>query len=75
MRGQSPLLKTARGLRLRLRPLPPPAFVCRQCRAIQISAAPTTDTPKAGGDAFGAPAGSRDSAGMSASCHWLAGLL
>lgn len=62
MRGQSPLLKTARGLRLRVRPLPAPAFVCRQCRAIQISAAPTTDTPKAGGDAFGAPAGSRDSA-------------
>ncbi|KAJ4235576.1 Altered inheritance of mitochondria protein 24, mitochondrial [Fusarium solani] len=54
MRGQLPLLRTARGLRL-LRPtLPPPSYVCTQCRAIQISAAPSTETPKAGADAFGA---------------------
>ncbi|KAK4113235.1 hypothetical protein N656DRAFT_778765 [Canariomyces notabilis] len=39
-----------------------PGFVCRQCRAIQISASPTTDSRPAG-DAFGAyPGGSRDSA-------------
>ncbi|KPM40913.1 Altered inheritance of mitochondria protein 24, mitochondrial [Neonectria ditissima] len=60
MRGQLPLLKTARGLHLR--PRSAPSFVCRQCRAIQISAAPTTDSPKPGGDAFGAPADARDSA-------------
>ncbi|KAH7154896.1 mitochondrial biogenesis AIM24-domain-containing protein [Dactylonectria estremocensis] len=62
MRGQSPLLRTARGLRLSLRPQSAPTYVCRQCRAIQISAAPTTDAPRAGGDAFGAPADTRDSA-------------
>ncbi|KAF7558783.1 hypothetical protein G7046_g5363 [Stylonectria norvegica] len=59
MRGQSPLLRTARGLRLRASP----SYVCRQCRAIQISAAPSTEAPKVGGDAFGAPLGtSRDPA-------------
>ncbi|KAJ4326870.1 Altered inheritance of mitochondria protein 24, mitochondrial [Fusarium piperis] len=52
MRGQLPLLRTARGLRL-LRPTPP-SYVCTQCRAIQIRAAPSTETPKAGADAFGA---------------------
>lgn len=64
MRGQLPLLRTARGLRLLLRPTPPPSYVCTQCRAIQISAAPSTETPKAGGaDAFGALE-TRDPAGM-----------
>lgn len=29
-------------------------FVCRQCRAIQISSSPTSDTPRAGQDPFGA---------------------
>ncbi|KAI5466827.1 mitochondrial biogenesis AIM24-domain-containing protein [Mariannaea sp. PMI_226] len=64
MRGHSPLLRTAQGLRLRkyTLPSPSPSYVCRQCRAIQISAAPTTDAPKVGGDAFGAPADSRDPA-------------
>lgn len=61
MRGQLPLLRTARGLRL-LRPTPP-SYVCTQCRAIQISAAPSTETPKAGADAFGALE-TRDPAGM-----------
>ncbi|KAF4981811.1 hypothetical protein FZEAL_2438 [Fusarium zealandicum] len=50
MRGQLPLLRTARGLRLRMTT----SYVCNQCRAIQIRAAPSTDTPKPGADAFGA---------------------
>ncbi|KAF4451497.1 altered inheritance-mitochondria 24 mitochondrial [Fusarium albosuccineum] len=50
MRGQLPLLRTARGLRLR----PTPSYICTQCRAIQIRAAPSTETPNAGTDAFGA---------------------
>ena len=59
MRGHSTLLRPARGLRLR----PAAAFVCRQCRTIQISAAPSTDSPRAG-DAFGAPIeNARDMAG------------
>lgn len=42
---------------------PGPGFVCRQCRAIQISASPTTDSRPAA-DAFGAhPGAPRDSAG------------
>lgn len=62
MRGQSPLLITARGLRLRAVPA---SYICRQCRAIQISAAPSTETPRVGGDAFGALAETtRDPAGM-----------
>ncbi|KAI1339842.1 mitochondrial biogenesis AIM24-domain-containing protein [Xylariaceae sp. FL0016] len=28
-------------------------YICRQCRAIQISASPTTESPKLGGDPFG----------------------
>ncbi|PNY25210.1 Altered inheritance of mitochondria protein 24, mitochondrial [Tolypocladium capitatum] len=51
MRGPSPLLCTARRLRLQ----PAASYVCRQCRAIQISTAPSTDAPRIGGDAFGAP--------------------
>ncbi|KAJ4420884.1 Altered inheritance of mitochondria protein 24, mitochondrial [Gnomoniopsis sp. IMI 355080] len=59
MRGQLPLARVVRRPLGRL----PPAFVCFQCRAIQISAAPTTESPRTGGDAFGAPAqGFRDSA-------------
>ncbi|KAK8088514.1 altered inheritance 24 [Apiospora hydei] len=30
------------------------SHICRQCRAIQISSSPTTDSPRLGGDAFGA---------------------
>ncbi|KAM5352062.1 hypothetical protein ACJ41O_004785 [Fusarium nematophilum] len=52
MRGQSPLLRTARGLQLRPRPMP--SYVCTQCRAIQIRATPSTETPGASADAFGA---------------------
>ncbi|POR34899.1 Altered inheritance of mitochondria protein 24, mitochondrial [Tolypocladium paradoxum] len=51
MRGPSPLLRTARRLRLQQ----PASYVCGQCRAIQISAAPSTDAPRVGGDAFGTP--------------------
>ncbi|KAK8113784.1 Altered inheritance 24 [Apiospora kogelbergensis] len=29
------------------------SHICRQCRAIQISSSPTTDSPRLGGDAFG----------------------
>ncbi|KAL2179654.1 mitochondrial biogenesis AIM24-domain-containing protein [Thermothelomyces heterothallicus CBS 202.75] len=60
MKRQAPLVR-------RLRPSAPataarPGFVCRQCRAIQISASPTTDSRPAA-DAFGAYPGSpRDSA-------------
>ncbi|KAF4456566.1 altered inheritance-mitochondria protein 24, mitochondrial [Fusarium austroafricanum] len=50
MRGQLPLARAARGLRLRA--LPP--YTCTQCRSIQISAAPSTEAPRVGGDAFGA---------------------
>ncbi|RFN48174.1 altered inheritance-mitochondria protein 24, mitochondrial [Fusarium flagelliforme] len=52
MRGQLPLSRAARGLRLRALPL----YTCTrsQCRSIQINAAPSTEAPKVGGDAFGA---------------------
>ncbi|KAM4057919.1 mitochondrial biogenesis AIM24 domain-containing protein [Hirsutella rhossiliensis] len=53
MRGPSSplLLSTAR----RLRPRQPwtTTYVCRLCRGIQISAAPSTDAARAGMDAFG----------------------
>ncbi|KAF5022437.1 hypothetical protein F66182_5522 [Fusarium sp. NRRL 66182] len=49
MRGQLPLSRTARGLRLRSLP----SHTCTQCRSIQISATPSTEMPKVGGDAFG----------------------
>lgn len=55
MRGQSPLPRTAWRLRLLLQR--PAAYVCGHCRAIQLSAAPSSETPAAGGDAFGAPMG------------------
>ncbi|OLN91636.1 Altered inheritance of mitochondria protein 24, mitochondrial [Colletotrichum chlorophyti] len=58
MRAQLSLLRTARSARLGERPL----YVCRQCRSIQISAAPTTEAPRVGGDIFGARASSRDAA-------------
>ncbi|TLS31520.1 hypothetical protein PpBr36_03925, partial [Pyricularia pennisetigena] len=51
MRGQSAMIRSTLALRPRLRP----RFVCRQCRAIQISAAPSTITPKHSGDLLGAP--------------------
>ncbi|TLD30608.1 hypothetical protein PspLS_01860 [Pyricularia sp. CBS 133598] len=51
MRGQSTMIRSTPALRPRLRP----RFVCRQCRAIQISAAPSTITPKHSGDLLGAP--------------------
>lgn len=60
MRGQVPLARVVRNPLSRSRP----AHICFQCRAIQISAAPTTESPRTGGDAFGAPAqGFRDTAG------------
>ncbi|KAI1880121.1 hypothetical protein JX265_001742 [Neoarthrinium moseri] len=31
------------------------SYICRQCRAIQISSLPSTESPRFGGDAFGAP--------------------
>ncbi|KAK5995713.1 Altered inheritance of mitochondria protein 24 [Cladobotryum mycophilum] len=50
MRGPSPLLRSARSLRIQSQT----NYVCWQCRGIQISAAPSTDSPRAGGgDAFG----------------------
>ncbi|KJZ76753.1 Altered inheritance of mitochondria protein 24 [Hirsutella minnesotensis 3608] len=59
MRGPtSPLLGTAR--RIRLSQPASPTYVCRLCRAIQINAAPSTDTSRTGGDAFGTAAGSAD---------------
>ncbi|KAF4126011.1 Pfam:DUF124 [Geosmithia morbida] len=53
MRAHASLVQrtTARGLRLQQHPAT--SYVCRQCRAIQISSAPSTDAPRAGGDAFG----------------------
>ncbi|KAL1835064.1 hypothetical protein VTK73DRAFT_6339 [Phialemonium thermophilum] len=42
---------------------PPPPYVCRQCRSIQISPSPTTDSSRVPSDAFGPPAeASRDPA-------------
>ncbi|KAK0625102.1 mitochondrial biogenesis AIM24-domain-containing protein [Bombardia bombarda] len=66
MRGQPALVRAARTARPRLLPTtttrPSPSFVCRQCRAIQLSASPTTSSRPAT-DAFGAsPEASRDSA-------------
>ncbi|CAH0019189.1 unnamed protein product [Clonostachys rhizophaga] len=56
MRGRSPMLRTAhRAIRLQASS----RHLFRQCRAIQISAAPTSETPRVGGDAFGS---SRDAA-------------
>lgn len=64
MRGQPPLIRSARGIVSRARAARP-SYVCRQCRSIQISASPATDSGQVGGDAFGAPTGgARDSAGM-----------
>ncbi|CAJ2509504.1 Uu.00g145300.m01.CDS01 [Anthostomella pinea] len=31
------------------------SYVCRQCRAIQISSSPTSESPRLGGDPFGVP--------------------
>ncbi|KAH7325046.1 mitochondrial biogenesis AIM24-domain-containing protein [Stachybotrys elegans] len=59
MRGSPPLLRIGRSLALPRST----RYVCRQCRSIQISAAPSTQAPRLGADAFGAPAGgSRDMA-------------
>lgn len=51
----------------------PSSYICRQCRTIQISSSPTTESPRLGGDAFGAPldtsknvAGKRRPAGLMA---------
>lgn len=48
MRGQTQITTAARALRVSR----PSSFVCQQCRAIQISAAPSTDAAKPGADAF-----------------------
>ncbi|TQN70090.1 Altered inheritance of mitochondria protein 24 [Colletotrichum shisoi] len=58
MRAQLPLLRPTRGVRLGQAP----SYVCRTCRGIQISAAPTTEAPRGGGDIFGARGASRDAA-------------
>ncbi|KAK3305609.1 mitochondrial biogenesis AIM24-domain-containing protein [Chaetomium strumarium] len=61
MRRLSPLSRRLRPTVLAQQPSPP-GFVCWQCRAIQLSASPTTDSRPAA-DAFGAYLGSqRDSA-------------
>lgn len=57
MRGQLSLTRVTQRPLSRIRP----AYVCVQCRAIQISAAPTTESPRSGNDAFGT---TRDTAGM-----------
>lgn len=57
MRGQLSLTRATHRPFYRIRP----AYVCLQCRAIQISAAPTTESPRTGNDAFGV---TRDAAGM-----------
>ncbi|KAK3320276.1 mitochondrial biogenesis AIM24-domain-containing protein [Cercophora scortea] len=60
MRGHSPLVRAARTARITTTKRP--NFVCWQCRAIQISAHPTTSSRPAT-DAFGAsPGAARDSA-------------
>lgn len=72
MRGHSHLAQMARGLRLQQ----PASYVCRQCRAIQISAAPSTETPRVSGDAFGASIeASRDVAGRNYEYSRVYGLL
>ncbi|PSR85697.1 mitochondrial biogenesis AIM24-domain-containing protein [Coniella lustricola] len=59
MRGQSPLLRVAQRPLSRIRP----SLIGLQCRSIQLSAAPSTESPQLGGDAFGASAqGFRDTA-------------
>lgn len=73
MRGQLPLVRAARPLgRVR------PSWICLQCRAIQFSASPATESPRLGtGDAFGAAVEARDPAGMlgrlftNQGYHWL----
>ncbi|KAM3431525.1 hypothetical protein NHJ13734_007268 [Beauveria thailandica] len=54
MRGHGAIFRPMRSLRITQ-----PSYICRQCRAIQISATPSTEAPRgsvgAGGDVFGAP--------------------
>ncbi|KAI1080358.1 mitochondrial biogenesis AIM24-domain-containing protein [Whalleya microplaca] len=49
MRGASSLVRRSRASQLARQT----NYVCRQCRAIQISSTPTTESPRLGGDAFG----------------------
>ncbi|KAI1378055.1 mitochondrial biogenesis AIM24-domain-containing protein [Hypoxylon crocopeplum] len=49
MRGASLLARRGRAGQLTSRT----SYICRQCRAIQISSPPTTESPRLGGDAFG----------------------
>ncbi|KAK2061712.1 hypothetical protein LY76DRAFT_590125 [Colletotrichum caudatum] len=58
MRAHLPLLRPTRGARWGQTC----SHVCRQCRGIQISAAPTTEAPRVGGDVFGARGTWRDAA-------------
>ncbi|KAI4861670.1 mitochondrial biogenesis AIM24-domain-containing protein [Hypoxylon rubiginosum] len=51
MRGVSLLARRGRADQLARRT----SYICRQCRAIQISSPPTTESPRLGGDAFGTP--------------------
>ncbi|KAH6606194.1 hypothetical protein Trco_005347 [Trichoderma cornu-damae] len=63
MRGPSPLLRTARALRRQSPAQYVCQYVCWQCRGIQISATPSTESPRTGGgDAFGAVEHLRDTA-------------
>ncbi|EGX96687.1 mitochondrial protein Fmp26 [Cordyceps militaris CM01] len=54
MKGHNALIRPMRGFRIAQ-----PSYICRQCRAIQISAAPSTEAPRgslgAGGGVFGTP--------------------
>ncbi|KAI1770114.1 mitochondrial biogenesis AIM24-domain-containing protein [Hypoxylon cercidicola] len=49
MRGVSLLVRRGRADQLARRT----SYICRQCRAIQITSSPTTESPRLGGDAFG----------------------
>ncbi|KAI1097253.1 mitochondrial biogenesis AIM24-domain-containing protein [Jackrogersella minutella] len=49
MRGVSLLARRGRANELARRT----SYICRQCRAIQISSAPSTESPRLSGDAFG----------------------
>ncbi|KAI0165374.1 mitochondrial biogenesis AIM24-domain-containing protein [Hypoxylon sp. FL1284] len=49
MRGVSLLARRGRADQLAHRT----SYICRQCRAVQISSSPSTESPRLGGDAFG----------------------
>lgn len=53
MRGASPLVRRVRAGRLAHRRKS--GYICQQCRSIQISSSPTTESPDFRGDVFGTP--------------------